>query len=97
MKDIREKIKQDLISKIKRLGNGEKVNYNTEPHYLNVEIISEDIICEVVEELDESGNFEGYLDKNGVDQDWSLDIEVNGNKIEMWGSAYSGSCLLQSK
>lgn len=88
--------KGKLISYVKRIANGEKVTYGLEPNMLSVDGISADDIVSVIEELDESGKFEGYLDGNGVDQDWSFDMNIGGIGIEMWGSITGANCQLQS-
>ena len=92
----KEVIKRELVNKIVEMGNGLIVNYNTVPVAYQVELISADMICEVIDQLDTSGNFEGYLEGNGVDQDWCHSFVINNMEIEMWGSMTSGNCCVQS-
>lgn len=89
---MKEIVKKDLVDKVMRIANGEKFNYS---NCLKVECTNHNMICDVINELDESGNFEDYLDGNGVDQDWSYDMVVKGQGVHMWGSMTDGvMCLL---
>lgn len=85
-----------FVECIMRIANGEQIKYGEAVEMLDVDGLSPDDIVEVIETFDETGQFPGYIDGNGVDQDWNFDMNVKGVGVEVWGSITGGSCCLQT-